>query len=443
MTKVYFETFGCSANVADSEQMAGLLTEAQFEIVNQEELADVIIINSCTVKGPTESAIMRRLEELKDGYKIVIIAGCMAQADSKKLEGYSLIGTNQIHRVVEVVEEALHDNVIRAVSMNDRPPLNTPLVRKNPFIDIIPINRGCLGFCTFCKTKSARGNLISYPVEEIVQRAQKAVKEGVKEIWLTSQDTGCYGFDIDTDLPTLLEQLVSIPGNFKIRIGMMNPDYMPKIQKRLIEFYKHPKVFKFLHLPLQAGDNTVLENMKRMYTVEQYLEQIEAFKKEVPGMNFMTDIIVGFPGESEEQFFKTLNVVRQTSPDSINISRFWPRPNTPAERMKDKVPGDEIKRRSRVLTDIFHNISRLQNEKWVGWSGPIIIDDKGKRENQWVGRNDSYKQILITGNYKLGDVIDVKIVRSDTFSLIAEPTTPNFDNKNSNQPTGVKLKVYY
>ncbi len=422
MTKVYFETFGCSANVADSEQMAGLLKEADFEITQSEEAADIIILNSCTVKGPSESKLFKRLEELKDGYKIVIIAGCIAQADAKKLKGYPLIGTSQIHNVVEVVEEALNDNIVRAVSTTELPPILTPLVRKNPIVEIIPINRGCLGFCTFCKTKSARGSLVSYPVNDIVERATKAVAEGVKEIWLTSQDTGCYGFDIKTDLPTLLEALVKISGDFKIRVGMMNPDHMSKIQEKLLQIYKHPKIFRFLHLPLQAGNDTVLENMKRLYTAQNYVNQIAAFKNVIPNITIMTDIIVGFPGETPDQFYDTLTIVRNTSPDAINISRFWPRPNTPAARMKNVVEGSEIKRRSSVLTDIFHNIARLQNEKWLGWCGEILIDEKGKKENQWIGRNSYYKQIILEGYYKLGDVVRVEIIKTDTFSLFAKST---------------------
>ena len=435
MTTVYFETFGCSANVADSEQMAGLLKAADFTITTKEEDADIIILNSCTVKGPSESTLFRRLQELKDGYKIVVIAGCIAQADPKKLKGYPLIGTNQIHNVVEVIEEALNDNIIRAITTNELPPLNTPLLRKNPIIEIIPINRGCLGFCTFCKTKSARGNLVSYPINEIKKRAKKSVQEGVKEIWLTSQDTGCYGFDIDTDLPTLLEELVKIEGEFKIRVGMMNPDHMSKIQDRLMEVYKNKKIFRFLHLPLQAGNDTVLENMKRLYTTQEYITQITKFKAAIPNITVMTDIIVGFPAETPEQFYDTLTVIRNTSPDAVNISRFWPRPNTPAARMKNMVAGEEIKRRSGVLTDIFHNIARLQNEKWIHWKGDIVINEKGKKEGQWIGRNSYYKQIIVEGNYALGQKVEVKIVKTDTFSLFANHTKIQ-------EPKRVKLEVF-
>ncbi|MAG61147.1 hypothetical protein CL619_05140 [archaeon] len=420
MTKIYFETFGCAANIADSEQMKGLLKEAEFIITDIEEEADIIIINSCTVKGPTESKIQKRFEELKDGYKIIILAGCIAQSDPKKYPEYPLIGTKQIHKVVEVVEEALNNNIVRAINVKEMPPLNLPLVRRNPVIEIIPINRGCLGFCSFCKTKSARGNLISYPIDQIVKRAQKAIQEGIKEIWLTSQDTGCYGFDINTNLPSLLNELVKIPGDYKIRVGMMNPDHLIKIQDPLIKIYQHPKIFKFLHLPIQAGNNRVLELMKRQYEVQNFLKQVQTFRLAIPEISIMTDIIVGFPTETPEEFFDTQTCLRKTSPDYTNVSKFWARPNTSAERIKDKVEGSEIKRRSQIITEISQNISRLKHEKWLGWEGNIHLTKKGKEADQWIGFTLSYNQVVVNGEYKLGQKIRVKVVKTRIFSLVGE-----------------------
>ncbi len=421
MTTFNIQTSGCSANLADSEQMAGLLKQAKFELVETIEAADVVVFNTCTVKTPSENSFFTQLDQFKKEhpYKIVVISGCIPQADKQKLKDYSLVGTKQIHNIVQVVEEALHDNVLQLLNNDEMPPLNLPRVRKNPIVEILPINRGCLGACTFCKTKKARGNLVSYPIADIVDVATKAVKEGVKEIWLTSQDTFCYGFDIGTDLPTLLEELVKIPGDFKIRIGMGNPDHMPKIGTRLVEIYKHPKIFKFLHLPLQAGHDETLKAMRRRYTVEEYVQTINLFKREIPEINIMTDIIVGYPTETEDHYWGTLEVVRKTTPDSINISRFWPRPDTPAADLPE-LPGEVVKHRSRVLTDIFHNVSKLQNERWLDWKGEIIIDEKGKEGKQWIGRNGSYKQIIVEGDFKLGDRLQVQIVKAETFDLRAK-----------------------
>jgi threonylcarbamoyladenosine tRNA methylthiotransferase CDKAL1 len=418
-TTFHIQTAGCSANAADSEQMAGLLKQAKFDSVDTIEDADVVIFNTCTAKNPSETAFFKNLKEFKQNHphKMVVISGCIPQADSEKLRGYTLVGTKQIHNIVQAVEESLNDNVLQILNNDEMPPLNLPRVRKNPLIEILPINRGCLGACTFCKTKQARGNLVSYPINEILREAKVALKDGVKEIWLTSQDTFCYGFDIGTDLPELLRQLVELPGDFKIRIGMGNPDHMPRIGEELLKIYPHPKIFKFLHLPLQAGHNNTLKEMRRRYTVQQFIKIIDQFRERIPTINIMTDIIVGFPTETDEHFWGTLQAVRRVSPDSINISRFWSRPGTPAAEMKE-LPGEIVKKRSRVLTDILENISTLQNEKWLGWQGHIVISEKGK-EGQWIGRNDSYKQIIVTGKYDFGDVVKVKIMQAEIFALMA------------------------
>ena len=417
MTTFHFITAGCSQNFADTEQMAGLLKQAQFEPVETVEEADIIIFNTCTVKGPTETAFYHKLEEItrEHPYKIIVVAGCIAQSDAEKLKKYSLVGTKQIHNIVEVVEEALNDNIVKRLETGEMPPLNLPLIRKNPVVEIIPISRGCLGACSFCKTKSARGNLQSYPIEEIVSRARKAVNEGIKEIWLTSQDTGCYGYDLKTNLADLLKELVKIQGEFRIRVGMMNPDYLTEMQDELMELFKHQKIFKFLHLPVQSGNDEVLKNMNRNYTVKEFKKQIEAFRKIIPDINIMTDIIVGFPGETEDQYWDTLTLVRELSPDSVNISKFWARPKTKAAEM-EQLPWEVIKHRSKVLTDIFHNISQLQNEKWADWTGSVLIDEKGGN-NQWIGRNDFYKQVILDGNFSLGERLNVKIVKSGIFDL--------------------------
>lgn len=424
MTSIHFVTQGCSANQSDTEVMKGLLKEAQFVIENSVESADIIVFNTCTVKNPSESTFFRELEKIKieHPYKTIIVTGCIAQSDSKNplLKDYCLVGTRQIHRIVEVVEEALNDNIIRVLEKGEMPPLNLPKVRKNPVVGIIQINLGCLGGCTFCKTKSARFNLRSYPIEDIVSEAKTALKDGVKEIWLTSQDTFCYGFDIGTDIVELLEALVAIPENFKIRVGMGNPDHLPKVGvDRLIQAYQTPKIFQFLHLPLQAGHNKTLEEMKRLYTVQQFIKIVNKFKESIPEINIMTDVIVGYPTETDEHFWGTLEAVKRTQPDSVNISRFWPRPGTKAAKLKP-LPGEVMKHRSKMITEIFHNISKINNERWLGWEGEIIVDEKGKQEGQWTGRNYCYKPVIVEGDYQLGQKLKVKVTKAKMFDLRAE-----------------------
>ena len=406
--------------------MAGLLKEARFEIVDDPEEADVLILNSCTVKTPSENSLLKEIEKYKDSYKIIIIAGCVAQTDPAKLSRYALVGTKQIHKIVEVVEEALNENTICNLSQEENPVLELPKIRNNPIIEIIPICRGCLGNCTYCKTKAARGELISYPIKDIKLRVRKALREGAKEIWLTAQDCGCYGFDINTNLSNLLNEIISIEWDFKIRVGMMNPNHILKIKNELIQVYRNEKIFKFLHLPVQSGNNELLKTMNRKYKVEDFNNLVKEFKTHFPNLTLATDMIVGFPGETDQQYWETLSLTRHLSPEIINISRFWPREKTPAARMKNQIPGEEIKRRSRVLADIFKNISRLNNEKWIGREMEILIDEKGQeRRNeqtgktiqQWIGRNSSYKPVIVEGDFNLGDKIKVNIFKISDWDL--------------------------
>jgi len=298
----------------------------------------------------------------------------------------------------------------------EMPPLNMPRIRKNPLVEIIPISRGCLSACSFCITKQARGNLCSYSIEDIVHAALKAVTHGAKEIWLTAQDTTCYGFDIGTNLARLLRELVKIPGKFKIRVGMGSPKHLLKFKDELIPLFLEKKIFRFIHLPVQSGSDKVLQEMKRGNSKEEFISLIKELREAVPRLTVATDMIVGFPGESEEDFQETLELVKKVTPDVINISRFWPRPGTAAAKKK-QVDVEVVKKRSSLLMDIFKNISRMQNELWIGWEGGILIDEKGKFEKQWSGRNLSYKPVIVEGDYKLGDVVRVKIEVAGVFDL--------------------------
>jgi len=422
MTKIYFKTYGCALNKSDSELMAGLLKQVKFEIVNNIEDAFLIIINTCTVKGPTETKFFNYLEKLKEKYpyKKVIITGCIPQTDPEKLADYPLLGTSQITNIVQLVEETIHENPIAMLTKEELPRLNLPKIRKNPVVEIIPICEGCLGDpCSYCKVKSARGNLRSYPREEIIKQAKNAVQENIPEIWFTAQDTGCYGKDINSSLPELLTELIQIPGSFKIRLGMLNPNHVYEFLDKLIEIYKSDKIFKFLHIPVQSGNNEILKSMKRKYTVEQFKEIIDKFKKAIPEITIATDIICGFPGETEQQFYDSLELIKQTKPDVLNISRFWHRPKTQAALMENQVHGSETKRRSTLMADIFQNISRMQNERWLNWNGEILIDEKGK-DNTWIGRNFAYKPVIVEGNHKLGDKINVQIKKITPYDLRAK-----------------------
>ena len=226
---IYIRTWGCTHNSSDSEYMAGLLAQSGYQVIESPEKADLWILNSCTVKNPAEDHFRNEIKQAINSNKKLVVAGCVPQSDNKSayLKLISIIGVQQIDKVVEVVEETLKGNVVRYLGVQKEgkrktggAPLHMPKIRRNPLIEIIPINTGCLNECTYCKTKQARGKLGSYRIEDIVFRAECAFSEGVKELWITSEDTGAYGRDIGTSLPELLYSLVQvIPQDCMLRIG--------------------------------------------------------------------------------------------------------------------------------------------------------------------------------------------------------------------------------
>lgn len=419
MTKIHFITQGCSLNKADTETMKGLLYKAGFQITNIPEKADLIIYNTCTVKGPTENFFKKKLKELKQLEVPIIIAGCIAQTDTSLAANHTLVGVDQIGNIVEVVEETLNGNTVCSLYQENFNRLNLPKVRDNSIVEIIPISQGCLGKCTYCKVRQARGAFHSYPKEDILKHAKRAINHHARELWITAQDTGCYGMDRDDNyfLPELINDICSLNGDFKVRVGMANPNHIYHNVDRFIESLKNEKCFKFVHIPVQSGSDSVLERMQRQYTVEQYKEIISKLKEAIPEITIGTDIICGFPGETKEDFENTMKLVEDTRPHVLNISKFWPRPNTPAARMDKKVDGAEIKNRSSRLTGFFEYITYEENKKWRGWEGEILIDEKNNQG--FTGRNYAYKQVIVEGYYELGQKIKVRVINNTIYDLRA------------------------
>ncbi len=421
MTKIYIHTQGCAVNKADSEIMAGLLEANGFKIVESGEDADIVILNTCTVKGPSETAFKKNLSYYENLHKKIIIGGCVTQADPKLGRNHSIIGVDQVDHIVEVVEELLNDNIVRLLVKEPAQKLNLPKKRTNKVIEIIPISQGCLGDpCSYCKVKQARGNLYSYPREQILNHARRAVENNAKELWITAQDTGCYGHDNSDNyfLPDLIKDLAAIKGDFMIRVGMANPEHIITHLDALIEAFSSPKVFKFIHVPVQSGNNEVLRRMRRHYDVGQFRNLVAKFRQAYPAINISTDIICGFPGETDAQFNDSIKLIEEIKPDELNVSRYWPRPGTEAACF-EQLPGDIIKNRSRRLSSLFDYISFERNKLWRGWEGYVVIDEFGK-DNSFIARNYAYKPVIVRGNYKLGDKLKVKIAHTTIYDLRAE-----------------------
>ncbi len=407
---INIQTFGCSANQADSEIMAGLLKKAGYELVESAESADLVIVNSCVVKGKTETHVLKEVARLKKLKKKIIVAGCMPQTKvyTDKLKDISVLGVFETERIADAVKAVLSGKRISWLSTNKQEKLCFPRLRKNPAIAVVVISSGCLGHCTYCIVKLAKGELFSYPENMIINEIKTALKEGCKEIWLTSQDCAAYGIDIKTNLVNLLEKVVALDGDFLVRIGMSNPNHIIGNLDKLVELYKNPKVFKFLHLPVQSGNNQILKLMNRPYKVEDFKKIISRFKNEIPEITISTDLICGFPSETEEQFEDSLNLIKWLEPDVLNLNLFWPRPGTSAAKMRQLKPGTG-RERTRKIAEVFEKILLKKNEAWIGWKGKILIDEIGKKGG-FVGRNFSYKPIVITEKVNLGSTENVKII---------------------------------
>lgn len=439
MTRICILTFGCSLNISDSEVMSGLLEKHKFKIVNSVDEADLVIVNSCTVKHATEAHFWNLLNKLKEKNKLVIVAGCIAQTDPEKLSDYSLIGTTQLTHIHEIVEETLSGNIVTLIAKEKNPRLNLPKIRKNHIIEIIPISQGCLGNCTYCKTKAARFELISYEKDAIICQAKQAIKDGVKEIWLTAQDTAVYGRDFVSKandkntgknekitlsekitIIDLLKELIALKGNFKIRLGMGNPDHIKLCLDQLIPIFQNEKMFQFIHIPVQSGNNFILKDMNRNYTVEEFKDIIAKLRHSIPNITLATDIIVGYPGETDEQFEDSINLLKEIKPDVLNRSKYCARPKTVAASLP-QLPGSLIKDRSRTLSQVFDFIGYEHNKSWLKWQGEIIIDEIGKEETESVvGRNFAYKPVVVEnkdGKLKIGDVVKVKIFKVTKYDL--------------------------
>ncbi|KAK6129600.1 hypothetical protein DH2020_036645 [Rehmannia glutinosa] len=424
---------------SDSEYMAGQLSAFGYNLSENQDEADLWLINTCTVKSPSQSAMETLIAKCRNAKKPLVVAGCVPQGsrDMKELEGVSIVGVQQIDRVVEVVEETLKGHEVRLLTRKTLPALDLPKVRKNKFVEILPINVGCLGACTYCKTKHARGHLGSYTVDSLVGRVRTVIADGVKEIWLSSEDTGAYGRDIGVNLPILLSSLVAeLPsdGSTMLRIGMTNPPYILEHLKQIAEVLRHPCVYSFLHVPVQSGSDTILTAMNREYTVSEFRTVADTLIELVPGMQIATDIICGFPGETDEDFEQTVNLIKEYKFAQVHISQFYPRPGTPAARMK-KVPSNVVKKRSRELTTIFESFT-----PYVGMEGKIEriwITEVATDGSHLVGHTKGYIQVLVVGSESLlGTSAIVKITSVGRWSVFGEVIEILSENANSRKNHG-------
>ena len=417
MAKIWVEAYGCSASFSDSEMISGLIVNGGHTLAENPDDSDLSVIVTCSVKDATASKMIHRIKESNS--KPLVVAGCLPKAEKDTVEKFaenaSLLGPNSIGKTLQVIQSTLDGKKLIALEDSDISKVGLPKIRLNPAVGIVEIASGCMSECTFCQTKLSKGDLQSYRIGDIVRQVKTEISDGCSEVWLTSTDNGCYGFDIDSDLPELINSVVEIPDKFFVRVGMMNPMYMPRIRDNLLKSFDSSKVFKFLHVPVQSGSDKVLNDMKRGHTASTFRDVVNQFREKFGKFTISTDVIVGFPTETEEDFEMTMNLLRETKPDIVNLSRYSQRPGTDAAEMV-QIDVAEVKRRSKIAYELISDISRENNQKWIGWKGQVLFDEEF--ENQVRGRNFAYKPIFVNEEPKIGQISSVEITEATNHSLI-------------------------
>jgi MiaB-like tRNA modifying enzyme len=416
---IYFETYGCTLNKADTALMKSLALEKGYGIAETPEEAEIVVVNTCTVRLDTEVRMLRRLQELYRLFgdsKRIVVAGCMAAAQPYTIKRISpkvvLVSPQNITKFLEAVESG------QDLILGER---DTTYLK--PYVEgavaAVPIAEGCLGQCSFCITKIARRRLRSYRAETIVRAIEEAVRKGAVEIELAAQDSGCYGLDIGLRLPDLVREILGkVKGRYVLRIGMANPDTVLSILDELVEVLREPRVYKYLHIPLQSADDRVLKLMKRRYTYDEFRGLVLELRRKVVGISIATDIIVGHPGEDDEAFGRTLRAVEELQFDKVHVAQYTIRPRTESAAMR-QVPESVKKLRSGILSKLVERIGLEINREYVGSLAKVLVTHRSIRGSA-IGRTYNYKPVVLIGcedRYRLGEEYTVFISSATFFDL--------------------------
>ncbi len=376
--RVFIETYGCRYNFGDTVKLVEILKNKGSTIVESAEGADSVIINTCTVVGPTERRMLRRLSLYRDSD--LYVTGCMPAVQREAI--FSVCTPTILPS--ELIHEAYRN--IRNVGSGG--------------VAIVQVARGCVGTCTYCITRMARGPLKSFPEDQIRDEMCAHALAGTPEIQITAQDISCWGKDIGKSLPSLLQKFDDIPGRFMIRVGMMNPGTVKGILDDLVDAYAGNRIFKFLHLPVQSGSDSVLKRMGREYTVSDFEEIVARFKKRYPEITLATDMIVGFPGETDEDFSQSLDLIDRIRPQKVNITRYSARPFTPISSEKD-FPDWIKKDRSRIMNARAEQVYACINQGYLNKQTDFIVTEKIKKGSV-MARSPNYLGIILNESLPLG-----------------------------------------
>ncbi len=428
---IYIETYGCQMNLADSELIMGILKKQGYEITKQIEDANVILLNTCSVRENAEEKIFHRLDHLKNYKKknpsaVIGVLGCMAERlrksliEEKKIVDV-VVGPDEYRRLPEYIESAFGGEkgigvkLSRTETYEDIEPY-----REDGISAWIAVMRGCDKFCSFCVVPFTRGRERSRSLHSVVEEIKKLSERGFKEVTLLGQNVNSYN-DGNYDFADLLAACASVDKNMRIRFTTSHPQDLS--DKLLYTIAEHENICNYIHLPVQSGSNRILELMNRTYTIEHYLNLIEKARKIIPGVSFSTDIIAGFPTETEEDHQMTLNVMKQVRYDGAYMFKYSPREGTKAYNMKDDVPEEIKLRRLNEIIELQQKISYEINQQLINKEEVILVEGLSKKSEEFLsGRTDTNKVVIIPRkeNIKIGDYVRVKINRTTSATLFGE-----------------------
>jgi MiaB-like tRNA modifying enzyme len=415
MARYHIETYGCTSNRGESRQIERRLRDAGHHRVGGLDEADVAILNTCTVVEKTERNMLRRAEELGEETADLIVTGCMALAQGEEF------------REAGVDADVLHWDEVPTAVTNGECPTTTP--DAEPVLDgvigILPIARGCMSDCSYCITKKATGKIDSPPVEENVEKARALVHAGAKELRITGQDTGVYGWDEgERKLAALLDRICDIEGDFRVRVGMANPKGVYGIREELAEvFAENEKLYNFVHAPVQSGSDDVLGDMRRQHQVSEYVEIVETFDEYLDYWTLSTDFIVGFPTETDRDHAQSMALLWETRPEKINVTRFSKRPGTDAADMKG-LGGQVKKDRSKEMSDLKMEVVGEAYESMIGETHEVLVVEEGTGDSVKC-YDEAYRQVIVQNAsahaVEPGDFVDVEITGHSTVYAFGEP----------------------
>ncbi len=430
--KYFISTYGCQANERDSETLAGILDALGFEKTDNVEAADVILINTCAIRQNAEEKVLGEVGNFKRLYRenpdlVIGICGCMAQEEglvSTLLQKYPqvrlLFGTHNIHQLPEMLYEVMeeHKKVVRIYSKEGEVYENLPVHRFGKHKAWVNIMYGCDKFCTYCIVPYTRGKQRSRTMDQILEEVRTLKEEGYKEITLLGQNVNAYGKDIDDsyNFATLLEEVAKI-GIPRIRFTTSHPwDFSDDM---IDVIAKYENIMPFIHLPLQSGDDEILKRMGRRYTSESYKALFDQIVSKIDRVSVSTDIIVGFPNETDEQFEHTLDMIKECKFDNAFTFIFSARPGTPAARMEDPIDMETKSKRLATLNTLWNSYALEKNKAYEGKVVQVLVDGMSKKDKTvYSGYTDTNKLVNFTGeNLQPGDFVDVYIEKGKTFSL--------------------------